>query len=62
MTILGNTGETGGLIPYEPPVLSPVGDLRDLLAGSGSQGCDGGCIDPGPDPFPAACTPQLPTC
>jgi hypothetical protein len=55
MTILLNEGEAGtgseGTLPYESPVLTPVGNLRDLLAGSGSQSCDNGPLEPGPLPF-----------
>jgi hypothetical protein len=28
--------------PYETPVLTPIGCLHDLLAGGGTQPCDGG--------------------
>ena len=27
---------------YEAPRLTPIGNLRDILAGSGSQPCEGG--------------------
>lgn len=38
-------------LPYEAPVLTPIGTLRDLLAGQGSNPCDGGGLMAGPDPF-----------
>jgi hypothetical protein len=28
-------------VPYEAPVLTPIGCLHDLLAGGGTQNCDG---------------------
>ena len=38
-------GENPGLgesrIPYEPPILTPIGCLHDLLAGGATQNCDG---------------------
>jgi hypothetical protein len=37
---------------YEPPRLTAIGNLRDLLAGTGSLPCDGEVQNPGPDPFP----------
>ncbi|MDB4983196.1 MAG: hypothetical protein JWM82_3948 [Myxococcales bacterium] len=37
---------------YEPPRLTPIGNLRDLLAGGASLFCDGGApASPGIDPF-----------
>lgn len=52
MTDGGDSGAAnlpdGGRMVYESPVLAPVGNLRDLLAGSGSQLCDAGPGDPGP--------------
>ena len=35
---------------YETPRLVPVGNLRDLLAGGGSQPCDGAVPQPGGSP------------
>jgi hypothetical protein len=35
---------------YEPPRLTAIGNLHDLLAGTGSQPCDQGGIALGPDP------------
>jgi hypothetical protein len=35
---------------YVAPVLVPIGNLRDLVAGTGTQSCDAGCPAPtGPD-------------
>jgi hypothetical protein len=36
---------------YEPPRLTAIGNLHDLLAGGGSLGCDAGVFEPGPLPF-----------
>jgi hypothetical protein len=49
----------GGKIAYEAPALVPVGNLYDLLAGGGSQGCDNGCLgDPGTTVVPnPMCSP-----
>jgi len=52
-------GQDGNARPtYEPPRLTPIGNLRDLLAGPGSLPCDGGAIQNGPDP--ATGTPGQP--
>lgn len=37
-------------IPYEAPCLTPIGSLHDLLAGSGTQHCDGMTFEAGPNP------------
>jgi hypothetical protein len=39
-----------GPVTYEAPRLRAVGNLRDLLAGTGSLPCDGTDIATGPDP------------
>jgi hypothetical protein len=39
------------VVPYESPVLIPIGSLHDLLAGTGTQSCDAGVPDPGPTPI-----------
>jgi hypothetical protein len=38
------------LVEYEAPKLKAVGNLRDLLAGTGSLPCDGMNVQPGPTP------------
>ena len=38
------------VLPYEAPVLTPIGTLGDLLAGGGSNLCDGTVGEQGPDP------------
>jgi hypothetical protein len=45
-------------VEYEAPRLRAVGNLRDLLAGTGSLPCDGMTIASGPDP--ASGTPGQP--
>jgi hypothetical protein len=47
---------------YEPPRLIAMGNLHDLLAGTGSQPCDNGALMTGPDPVqgpagPGECGP-----
>jgi hypothetical protein len=39
-------------VPYEAPVLTPIGSLHDLLAGGGTQACDNGTLDPAGGPLP----------
>lgn len=49
---------SGDPLPYEPPVLTAIGSLHDLLAGGGSQGCDNHTIQAGPTaaiPVPPFC-------
>jgi hypothetical protein len=41
----------GSSVAYEPPRLTPIGNLHDLLAGIGSNPCDAGEIATGPDPI-----------
>jgi hypothetical protein len=54
--------ETLGI--YEAPRLTPIGNLRDLLAGPGSQPCEGGAPagSGGDEPpitgMPGVCTPE----
>jgi hypothetical protein len=48
----------GEALPYEPPVLTPIGSLHDLLAGSGSLACDNHVIQKGP----TAAIPTPPFC
>jgi hypothetical protein len=38
------------VLAYEAPVLTPIGTLGDLLAGGGSNLCDGAIPEQGPDP------------
>jgi hypothetical protein len=38
---------------YEAPRVVPIGNLRDLLAGSGTKPCDGTFAQPGNDPATA---------
>jgi hypothetical protein len=40
-------------LPYEAPVLTPIGSLGELLAGQGSNVCDAGVSGTGPDPAPS---------
>jgi hypothetical protein len=40
----------GAALPYEAPVLTPIGTLSELLAGGGSDLCDNGISATGPDP------------
>jgi len=46
LILSGEPGADGnrdqGQVPYEAPVLTPIGCLHDLLAGGGTQACDGG--------------------
>jgi hypothetical protein len=58
-TLLAGTDKGGGdqKLTYEPPVITPMGSLHDLLAGGGSQGCDSCSPEAGPDPFPACNQP-----
>ena len=35
------TTSAAAVLPYEAPVLTPIGTLGDLLAGGGSNLCDG---------------------
>jgi hypothetical protein len=45
-------GTSKGAVAYEAPKLTAIGNLRDLLAGEGSEPCDGFAVTaPGPDPF-----------
>jgi hypothetical protein len=41
-------------------VLIPIGSLHDLLAGTGTQGCDGGSLMPGPTPVNPGLPPSCP--
>jgi hypothetical protein len=46
-------GKSGGVEPgtasaYEPPRLVAIGNLHDLLAGTGTNPCDGSTIATGP--------------
>lgn len=41
--------EEGSKASYESPKLIVLGNLRDLLAGGGSQSCDGSLNAAGPD-------------
>jgi hypothetical protein len=48
---------------YEAPRLTPIGNLRDLLAGPGSQPCEGGAPagsggDQPPPGGPGICDPE----
>lgn len=60
--IRGNHDEGGGCRAQhcacrgfmDPPKLTPIGNLRDLLAGGGS-GCDGGSFEPGSNAPRDAC-------
>jgi hypothetical protein len=54
------SGEGGDVIPYEPPVLTPIGSLHDLLAGGGTQSCDSGGLDPNGGPIPFGTVPGCP--
>jgi hypothetical protein len=47
---------------YVAPVLIPIGNLRDLVAGTGTQTCDAGCPAlTGPDmPLGAGMCPNPP--
>ncbi len=36
-----NEGVVPALASYEAPRLTPIGNLRDILAGTGSQPCEG---------------------
>jgi hypothetical protein len=48
----------GAPLPYEPPVLTAIGSLHDLLAGGGTQACDNSTISAGPTaaiPVPPFC-------
>jgi hypothetical protein len=36
-----NDCDAPALASYEAPRLTPIGNLRDILAGSGSQPCEG---------------------
>jgi hypothetical protein len=38
-----------GDVKYEGPKVTPIGNLRDLLAGTGTQPCDSTIPQPGPD-------------
>ncbi len=40
-------GELGSRASYEAPRLVPLGNLKDILAGGGSQECDGSIDQPG---------------
>ncbi len=42
----------GSGVPYEAPILTPIGSLGELLAGQGSDLCDGIVSATGPDPAP----------
>jgi hypothetical protein len=42
----GSTQDGNEIAPYEAPVLTPIGNLHDLLAGGGSRSCDHGTNDP----------------
>ena len=44
------TATAAGALPYEAPVLTPIGTLGDLLAGGGSNLCDGMVPEQGPNP------------
>jgi hypothetical protein len=44
------TTSAAAVLPYEAPVLTPIGTLGDLLAGGGSNPCDGMIPEQGPDP------------
>jgi hypothetical protein len=54
---------TDALASYEAPRLTPIGNLRDLLAGPGSQPCEGGQPqasggDEPPVGGPGVCAPE----
>jgi hypothetical protein len=55
---------SGTGLSYEPPRLTPLGTLSDLLAGVGTNPCDGMSIQAGPDPAsgpigsPSQCGPE----
>jgi hypothetical protein len=51
-------GAPGVASAYEPPRLVALGNLHDLLAGTGTLPCDAGSIATGPDP--AVGTPGTP--
>lgn len=61
--LMADSVEEGRAATYEPPRLTPIGNLRDLLAGGGSLPCDGGILDPGaegrsgPEGTPEECGP-----
>jgi hypothetical protein len=42
-------------VAYDPPRLTPIGTLQDLLAGLGTAACDGPIAQQGPDPISPAC-------
>jgi hypothetical protein len=42
----------GPMAVYEAPRLTPIGNLRDILAGPGSTPCEGGPIASGGDEQP----------
>jgi hypothetical protein len=52
--MIGNTEawEGSAIGPYEAPRLTPIGNLRDLLAGDGGTSCDSATTQPsgGHDP------------
>jgi hypothetical protein len=51
-SLIGNNdprdaGKPSVAVSYEPPRLVPLGNLKDILAGGGSNECDGTLPQPG---------------